>query len=326
MSTSKLTKTSGTCAFYKRVAVRLEGHAKQMQMRGDLGNLADVNLRMAMAYRDLEPTVQSSTAKIYRLAALNAIALKPGPFDSEAMSILDPEMSPEEAERLHHLSEVRSSTLTVARGAQQKAKHLAPEDWNTLLKALLVSKSQGGPLASTWLTATLTTGLRPCEWKEAKLVGSELVVKNAKNTNGRGHGPFRTINLRQVPQEVRAVIQDLLDEISSASAIDFSKKYTDTRKAIWSTTRRIFEGRKTFPTIYTARDCFAARAKATFPKDYVAALMGHASIFTAARHYAPARHAKGQMPLDVEPSFKDVDAVRRASAAKGFLLSRDREP
>lgn len=64
MSTSKLTKTSGTCAFYKRVAVRLEGHAKQMQMRGDLGNLADVNLRMAMAYRDLEPTVQSSTAKI----------------------------------------------------------------------------------------------------------------------------------------------------------------------------------------------------------------------------------------------------------------------
>ena len=326
MPTSKPTKTPDTCAFYKRVAGRLERHAEQMQNRGDLGNLTDLNLRLAMAYRDLEPTVQSSTAKIYRLAAVNAISLQPGPYDSEAMAILDPEMSPEEAERLHHVTQVRNATLTVARGAQQKAKHLSPHDWNTLLTALLVSKSQGGPLASTWLTATLTTGLRPCEWEDAKLVGCELVVKNAKNTNGRAHSPFRTINLSQVPAEVRAVIQDLLDEISSASAIDFSKKYTDTRKAIWSTARRVFAGRRTFPTIYTARDCFAARAKATFPKDYVAALMGHASIFTAARHYSPARHAKGQMPLDVEPSFKDVDAVRRASSAKGFLLSRDREP
>lgn len=325
MSTSQLTKTSGTCAFYKRVAGRLEGHAKQMQMRGDLGNLTDVNLRLAMAYRDLESTVQSSTAKIYKLAALSAIALQPGPYDSEAMAILDPEMSPEEAERLHHVTQVRNATLTVARGAQQKAKHLSPQDWNTLLRALLVSKSQGGPLASTWLTATLTTGLRPCEWKDAKLVGCELIVRNAKHTNGRAHGPFRTINLRQVPPEVRAVLQDLLDEVSNTSAIDFSKKYTDTRKAIWSTARRVFEGRKTFPTIYTARDCFAARAKATFPKDFVAALMGHASLYTAARHYAAARHAKGQMPLEVEPSFKDVEAVRRASAAKGFLLSRDRE-
>lgn len=325
MSTSQITKTPDTCAFYKRVAGRLERHAEQMQSRGDLGNLTDLNMRLAMAYRDLEPTVQASTAKIYKLAALSAIALQPSPYDSEAMAILNPEMSPEETERLHHVAETRSATLTVARGAQQKAKHLPPKDWAELLASLVVSKSGAGSLAAIWLTATLATGLRPCEWREAKLVGTDLVVKNAKNTNGRAHSTHRTISLSQLPSEIRAAIQDLLDAVSHISTSDFSEKYNCTRKAIWSTARRIFHGRKSFPTLYTARNCFASRAKATFPKDYVAALMGHASIFTAARHYAPARHAKGQMPLDVEPSFKDVDAVRRASAAKGFLLSRDRE-
>jgi len=95
--------------------------------------------------------------------------------------------------------------------------------------------------------------------------------------------------------------------------------YNGVRNLIRVQARQVFVGRKQYPTLYTARHCFAARAKTTYNREEVAALMGHASIATAGRHYAAAGFARGGRPLDVEPTFADVQAVRRAQAARSFL-------
>jgi hypothetical protein len=80
-----------------------------------------------------------------------------------------------------------------------------------LRSALDESASAWASDLERWVEAGLITGLRPSEWAEARLehsasLGPVLIVKNAKATNGRAHGPRRTMLLAGLTQEERNTI------------------------------------------------------------------------------------------------------------------------
>jgi integrase len=308
------TKTLTTIATYERLGRRLTRRADELERLDEMGEVQDFDRRVAIAYLDLEPTISKATARLYRAAAIYCVQKDPGDFECEAMHMLAPE--PSERDDFHEewLTEQRAKNLTALRGAQQKAKWLPEQDWQALFIALGKSDSKWAMPAIQWLAATLVTGLRPIEWRNAVLTGKCLTVQNAKATNGRAHGETRTLDLSRSAAVERSAVGAFVETVKQHAESGFPDLYNGVRSLLRRIARRVFEGRKKFPSLYTARHVFAARAKATFGRDWVAALMGHASTSTAARHYARAHHARGGRPLGVEPSQDNVDAVRRSAA------------
>ena len=100
----------------------------------------------------------------------------------------------------------------------------------------------------------------------------------------------------------------------------YAALYRGARELIADVGRRVLCPRDRYPSLYTARHAFASSAKLTFPQHVVAALMGHASVDTAPRHYAAARFARGGRPLEVDPSPQDVQAVARLQAARAAIM------
>lgn len=313
------TQTRATQDFYTRVVAGLERHAAKLYAAGDMADIPDRNMRVAIAYGCLEPTVTEATARLYRAAIHLLIKAEPGERDWDVLRIVDPEPSESESNRQDELREKRARNLQSLRGAQQKAKWLSMADWARLSDALGRSRSIWAQPARHWITATLLTGLRPCEWRRAVLDGNSLVVVNAKATNGRSHSTTRTIGLARCDRSELAVVTSFLELVCSHGPDGYKSLYNGVRDLICDIARETFPGRDRYPSLYTARHCFAARAKATYSKVEVAALMGHASTATAGRNYAAARHARGGRPLEAEPSANDIDAVRRAQVARNLF-------
>ncbi|WP_418319061.1 hypothetical protein [Piscinibacter sakaiensis] len=320
------TETPETCLSYERIAGVVCRHAERMRQRGDLGTITDRNLAMALAWTDRLPHLQPASARLYRAAVLYAIEQCPGPMDVDALQILTPECSEDETERSHRLGEEREANLTTLRGAQQRAEHLSKEDWHALQRALRASRSAWGTVAADWLVCSRATSLRPCEWPNALLDGAKLKVDNAKATNRRAHGKQRTIDLHLASIELLDLIRSFIRTVGKHQGQDFEHMYNRVRDLIADVSRRTLSKRRRYPTLYTARHMFASAAKTTFSKEGVAALMGHASMETAARHYAAARHARDGFPLEVTPDPHDVAAVRQLQSAKqaiAFIAEQD---
>jgi hypothetical protein len=321
MQRQKQLKTQSTIDAYKRINEGNLRHAALMRERGDLGDLTDRNMNLAMAVADLEPRVQPSTARQYRAAAMHAIESEPGPYDGDALQILQPEMTEVQTEHQHMLTLRRTELLTNLRGSQQRAEHLSERDWQIFLAALNASKNPWGRITALWFACTLITGLRPCEWEHAKMKERTLVVSNAKATNGRAHGPTRTLDFGKAGLNTVRLLETFLQIVAEHQGDAFADLYNGARNLITKVARSELTPRKRYPTLYTARHSFSSKAKSEFTKQQVAALMGHASSETAPRHYAVARYARGGCPLEVEPSHQDVRAVRNLEDAKAKIPS-----
>lgn len=319
-------KTQETCATYARIAQVVLRHADRLRERGDLGGVTDQNLAMALAWQARLPNVQPATARLYRAAVLFAIEQQPGALDAHALEILSPDCTEVETERAHQLATERGANLRTLRGSQQRAEHLAKDDWIALITALRASDSQWGSTAADWLVCSRVTGLRPCEWQHASLEGATLKVVNAKATHQRSHGRQRTIDLHMVSKVLLDLLGAFIQFIRQHPGEAFEALYNRARDLIADVGRRTLTKRRRYPTLYTARHMFAASAKASCSKAEVAALMGHASIETAERHYAAARHARNGFPLEVRPDPRDVSTVQQLHAAKlarAFLADQE---
>jgi hypothetical protein len=193
---------------------------------------------------------------------------------------------------------------SVARGSAKKAKAFK---WSELLRLLGELERADERLAAAWLRATYITGLRPSEWRHARLSGSVLIVRNGKASNGRANGEERSI-LVQLQSELKNIALLVYN-----LRINYDEHYRHTRYVIAAVAARLWPVREKRPSLYTARHMFSAEAKKTLSKADVAALMGHASDRTAGLHYARATSASGNFV--VKPSARDVAAVRKASVA-----------
>lgn len=321
MLPSSQSKTRKTEQAYQKVTQTILRHAARLEASGDLPAIEDRCIRLAATVLELEAHVQLATFRQYKAAVLHSFKVDPTERSDAAREMLDSEWTEEQSLRQHEIELERQANLTRLVGSQQRADHLSQQDWGILISALLASKSQWASVAVLWLVATMETGLRPCEWRSVQVKSPKtLVVQNAKATNGRAHGETRTLSMFRAPAPVWQAISDFLMIVQNAEPNGFRRLYNGVRELIADVGRRSLSPRKKYPALYTARDHFASRAKASFTHAAVAALMGHGSISTAPRYYASARHARGGRPLAVQPAAQDVQAVHMRQSAQSALL------
>lgn len=204
------------------------------------------------------------------------------------------------------------------RTSSTKKKSINSKEVKELDESLKLSSSTWSNPLRLWIRAGKDTGLRPIEWKDAKYYKSEnvLVVKNAKNTNGRSFGKYRTINLSHLSKEQVKDI-DLHLQISNNM---IKKKYWDKYYKACSNllrymSRKIWTRKSRYPTLYSCRHQFSANMKASgCTKVEVAALMGHASDLTAQEHYGrKVNGSRGRKPV---VNKSEMDKVKMSEKPK----------
>lgn len=165
-----------------------------------------------------------------------------------------------------------------------------------------------------WLISGLLTGLRPQEWANTtytNALGEEaLIVKNAKATNGRAHGPTRTILLGGLSDEERNIIKTHVERANEWQEHDqYQYFYNACANTLGRLSRSIWPRRPQHVSLYSARHQFSADAKASgLSREEIAALMGHAVDDTATKHYG--KKTAGATLVMVKPDPAEVNKIR----------------
>jgi hypothetical protein len=313
MPNATKTKTLDTKRQYQKILSSLDRTAARMVSQGVMTTWPEAPLRLVLAYMHIEASLADASARMY-CAALNwtlANDLSDAAFDAKAL--LYPEPGPDTIEHEEKIDALRRRNARLfPRGAQKKAKSLSATDRIALIDELMTNDSSAYAVsAAFWFMAGTLTGLRPCEWQNANLTEcNKLNLLNAKVSNGRGFAEARTQDLNFLSESDIAIIRRHLDNIqkSITSGPGYRSFYNSCRDILRRTSDSVWPGRSRHPSLYTARHIFAADAKSSFPKEVVAALLGHGSIESASRHYAHSRTGSGNMM--VQPLAEDVQAVR----------------
>jgi len=191
-----------------------------------------------------------------------------------------------------------------------------------------------------WLLSGIYTGLRPSEWRFAQLTtnsagANELQVRNAKNTNGRSHGPTRTLCLNNMTEAELTIIRLHLANVASALDAEinalatnagFENLYHHCRDRLYIANRTLWPQRTKFISLYSARHQFSADAKKTgLSKTAIAAIMGHASQETAGTHYGRRVSGRGG-GLRVSANQADIARVQQLNAHRSETERGDNRP
>jgi hypothetical protein len=207
--------------------------------------------------------------------------------------------------------------------SRTKAKGCSLDDAYRIRHAALATRAPAGVDLATYVNAARLTGLRQCEWAHAILRKSErpghmweLVVANAKNSNGRTHGPHRTLYWTDLSPDLA---RDVLEWIAVASSPDYATRLDTIGKLLNKLTRKLFPCRTERPTLSSMRHEAVARWKAHYCRRgksdeehrmalaTVAALMGHGSDESATKHYARASSGSAEFPV---PAADPVEIAR----------------
>lgn len=225
--------------------------------------------------------------------------------------------------------------------SQLRRKNFTVKQLNYLIFAISLSDSPFSRVTALWLQAGALTGLRPHEWQNAKITTTSsgqkyLVVKNAKNTNGRTHGEYRHIEITEFSAQEMKILQDFFEIIHfyqndnpngfdqlQQSCIHFLK-YTnrkllngnyDKENLIGKKGSGLYQYRydiKKMPriTLYSARHFFSSQAKKSMLSlEEIAALMGHKTNKTASTHYGKSKYSQGG--LKVKPLTAEVNKIEQ---------------
>lgn len=165
-------------------------------------------------------------------------------------------------------------------------------------------------LAAAFLWLNAHVGLRPVEWLGAELAGSNLHVRCAKNTNGRGLADVRPLDLKSAElvspgfiASVGRLLEDLQRATAHAGGHDILWQRLRTRIARACRRAKI---RRIAP--YTTRHVGLATAKQTLSIEEVAAIAGHKTTRTTVSRYA--RRSTG-LALHLGQVRPDPELVRR---------------
>lgn len=262
----------------------------------------------------LRPALSASSWRQYKSALRCSIERQKGVGANEALTLL------ESADTGPCQSITRNTSA-------QKARKLSPADFNAIRDYLLKKKWKWARATVIWLAAGYLTGLRPTEWLGAKLIQSPdgrimLRVENAKATNQRAHGPSRTLDLGDIQPAMLASLRRQLAFVAKCSSPEsFRNSYIACMKTLYRATRKLWPTRTLYPCLYSARHQFCADGKAAgWSRTEIAAMMGHASDFTAARHYG--RRTSGRAGFSVRPVPSDVARVRQVAVSRSDHIAR----
>lgn len=224
-------------------------------------------------------------------------------------------------EALEYLKEITSvgALTNTERTSSLKLKKVSYDDWVKLDEYLKVKNKKWHEQLRMWLRASVVTGLRPVEWRNAMMTQHNgmpaLKIQNAKATNGRSHGPTRTLLLEELVEDDLKAIKGHLNNVRTFIGMDeYDYFYKGCAIALYKACRKCWPKRKKHITLYSTRHQFSANAKSSgFSKIEVAAMMGHAVDITATMHYG--RKLAGNEALSVAPLEDDVSRVRAIEAS-----------
>lgn len=323
-SNEVVTQTEGTKEQYRSHYFRIERMARR-----DLGLDDGAQIepqQIAATFSQHEAKWSEKTARAYR-AALVFMFNEMGTQEAREAKDLIYHVSDDgewTMSKKDQVKEERKINLKNSlRTSSQKAKRLTLDDLDLLRAELHISKSQFASRTALWFMAGMLTGLRPTEWRDARLVLNKkgekiLLVQNAKNTNGRAHGKEREIGLGNLLPEDLAIIEDHVESITRYQGQGddaFEDYYYNCRRLISHVGDRLWPRRVKHPTLYTARHMFAADIKNQFDVYGVAALMGHASTRTASANYAP-KWSSTNGGSKVQPGDRDLAIVTARNEEK----------
>lgn len=241
------------------------------------------------------------------------------------------ENNEEAIEAIDYIKNITSegSLKTTEKTSSLKLKKIPYEDWVKLDSYLKTSNNKWHSQLSDWLRASIITGLRPVEWKGAYLTEHDgktaLKVLNAKNTNGRAHGEYRTLLLEELVPEDLISIKNHLNNIRTFIGMEeYEYFYRGCALGLYKACRKLWPRRKKHITLYSTRHQFSANAKSSgFSKLEVAALMGHAVDITATMHYG--RKAAGNESVGITPIEDEVNRIRRIDTGETLIPNNPNE-
>lgn len=189
-----------------------------------------------------------------------------------------------------------SSKTTDKKTSSIRQKHITNHEYSQIVNAFSTSKSDYAELTALWIKSMMLTGVRTCEWVNAVYKDNHLIVKNAKNTNERASGEYRTFNLEKIkPQDKETITRFMTLFRELLMEKDFQTIYSSCQKLLNRTTRKIWPNRKKYPTLYSGRHQFSSNIKSSnLSKEEVALAMGHASDKTAFLYYGKPKHGDGE--------------------------------
>lgn len=205
----------------------------------------------------------------------------------------------------------------------KKQKHLTVKDYKVLDDALKESDNKWKNATRLWLRAGIITGLRPIEWRQAIYDEEEnrIIVKNAKNTNGRSHGEFRSLYLEHLTaSEKNTVLQQLKIAFPFSQTDSMWKKYYEgCSNLLKYTCGKVWPSRERHPTLYSARHQYSANMKASGCKpEEIATLMGHAVDDTALTTYG--KKANGTRNVKPKINEEEIKRVKRTTSSNKFKI------
>jgi len=286
---------------YKEIAIRLFKKCKKFTLAS---NPKWITVAKWMV-KEIWPDVKHNTWRLYRSSVNHYVLMNHNDVAKEVYDILNTGKHPN----------CKSIPL---RTSAKKQKYIYGNEFEMLVKRLKESNKKWNVGALAWIQASIHTGLRPCEWLTAELIEStdekpnKLVVKNAKNTNGRAHGDTRTVYLNHLnPKEERVVKENLNAIKRMVKSYGYDTYYRRCSEAIRSAGKALWPTRVKRPTLYSARHQFAANCKKRgLKKTEIAALMGHATDETATTHYGKKiSGTSGKAPQSNEEEVNRVKEV-----------------
>lgn len=201
------------------------------------------------------------------------------------------------------------------RTSSNKKKSFNVKEIKELDEALKESDNTWSNPLRLWIRAGKHTGLRPIEWKNTIYYKDEnvLVIKNAKNTNGRSLGEYRTIDLNHLSKEkINDILLHLKVSDNMVNKNYWDEYYKGCSNLLHYTTRKIWPRKDRYPSLYSCRHQFSADMKASgCTKREVAALMGHASDLTAQEHYG--RKVSGTRLRKPSVNKNDLNRVKESN-------------
>lgn len=214
------------------------------------------------------------------------------------------------------------------RTSSAKQKHLKEEKLKLIIDDLKDSKSKWSKMTIVWLQAAINTGLRPIEWTDTTYDKEKdcLIVKNAKNTNSRSHGEFRTIYLSHIEAKTKQNIRNhLLISQHHSQQEQWIQYYRGCSSLLQRTCKKLFPRSKKHISLYSGRHQYSANLKASGLKsNEIAALMGHSTDETAMETYGKKSYgSKGLQPDKME--IAEVEKVKVKYKIHTFTLD-DQKP
>lgn len=209
------------------------------------------------------------------------------------------------------------------RTSSGKSKRFTEQQFEAVSHLAMMRRTPNADRLVTFLTGSLLTGLRPCEWPGASFTMSDgparwiLTVRNAKSTNGRALGKHRELRWNALSRDHIAAIDGC---IAMGELTNYKRVLSTMSDLLGDLVRTIWPKRTDFPTLYSARHEAMARWKAAYlhPEQTmqerliglatIAALAGHLSDETATKHYGRPRRGRDRISMFPVP-HPDPDAI-----------------